>query len=121
RAIGARTYVVERDPVRALEAHIDGHSVGDPEAVLPAATMVVTATGGVRAVGADELALVADDAVLANAGHHDLEIDVDALAGMASRSYASADGVQTFVVGEREVHVLVSGSLVNIAGGSGHP
>lgn len=121
RAMGARTYVVERDPVRALEAHMDGHTVGAPEAVLPAATMVVTATGGMRAVGADELALVGDDVVLANAGHHDLEIDVEALTGMASRSYTSVHGVETFVVGGRELHVLAGGALVNIAGGSGHP
>ena len=122
RAMGARTYVVEVDPVRALEAHMDGHAVGPASAMLPAATMVVTATGGVRAVGAPEFPLLRHDAVLANAGHHDLEVDVDALAGASATPPAQArDGVATYRLGDKDIHVLAGGALVNIAGGMGHP
>ena len=121
RAMGARTYVVEFDPVRALEAHMDGHAVGSARDMLPAATMVVTATGGVRAIGAPEFAMLRDDVVLANAGHHDLEIDVHALAATATAIKPARDGVITYQLGDREIHLLVAGALVNIAGGMGHP
>jgi adenosylhomocysteinase len=120
RAMGARTYVIETDPVRALEAHMDGHTVGSANDVLPAATMVVTATGGVRAVGALDLPLLRHDVLLANAGHHDLEIDVDALTGAATACEQARDGVDTYRLGEREIHLLAGGALVNIAGGTGH-
>lgn len=121
RAMGALTYVIEADPVRALEAHLDGHTVGTAADVLPTGTMVVTATGGVRALGADELAHLRDDVVLANAGHHDLEIDVDALAAAADGVVRPREGVDTYRLGNRDVHLLSGGALVNIAGGSGHP
>lgn len=121
RAMGARTYVVEIDPVRALEAHMDGHAVGSAHDVLPAATMVVTATGGVRAIGAADFPLLRDDVILANAGHHDLEIDVEALDTAASAHEQARDGVMTYRLGDKEIHLLVGGALVNIAGGMGHP
>lgn len=120
RAMGARTYVVEIDPVRALEAHLDGHAVGSAQDTLPAATMVVTATGGVRAIGAAEFGLLRHDVVLANAGHHDLEIDVTALAA-AGQAEQARDGVTSYRLAGKDVHLLAGGALVNIAGGMGHP
>lgn len=121
RAMGARTAVIEIDPVRALEAHMDGHIVGAPDDVLPSAGMVVTATGGRRAIGEDDIEFLHHDVVLANAGHHDLEIDVEVLARSASSVDHPRQGVETYRIGDRDIHVLVSGALVNIAGGSGHP
>jgi len=122
RAMGARTYVVEIDPVRALEAHMDGHAVGAASDMLPAATMVVTATGGVRAIGASEFPMLPHNVVLANAGHHDLEIDIRALAAAAATPPKEArDGVVTYRLGDNDIHVLAGGALVNIAGGMGHP
>lgn len=120
RAMGARTYVIEIDPVRALEAHMDGHVVGSARDVLPAATMVVTATGGLRAIGAAEFPVLRHDVVLANAGHHDLEIDVTALAG-AGPAEQARHGVTSYRLADKDIHVLAGGALVNIAGGMGHP
>lgn len=121
RAMGARTYVIETDPVRALEAHMDGHTIGAAHDVLPDATMVITATGGMRAIGDRDFPHLRDDVVLANAGHHDLEIDVDALAAVASSSTKTRHGITTYRLHESDIHVLTGGALVNIAGGSGHP
>jgi adenosylhomocysteinase len=121
RALGARTHIVETDPIRALEAHMDGHVVGSAPDVLPAAEMIVTATGGVRALGAEELPFLSHDVVLANAGHSDREIDTDALRKAATSAHPSRNAVQTFRLGDRDVHLLTAGALVNIAGGSGHP
>jgi adenosylhomocysteinase len=121
RALGAHTYVIETDPVRALEAHMDGHTVGSAADVLPTAAMVFTATGGVRAIGEDDLPMLRHDVVLANAGHSDLEIDVEALRGAATSIDHPREAVETFRLGGRDVHLLASGALVNIAGGCGHP
>ncbi|ABD54496.1 adenosylhomocysteinase [Jannaschia sp. CCS1] len=129
----AQVRVIETDPVRALEVHMDGHRVGKAAAMLPGAQVVITATGGMRAIGAPEFAHLDDGVVLANAGHHDLEIDVAALAeiarGTAARRASDeaeerAEGqpdITTYQLAERAVHVLSNGALVNIAGGSGHP
>ncbi|HZS93614.1 MAG TPA: adenosylhomocysteinase [Chloroflexota bacterium] len=121
RSMGARTYVVEIDPVRALEAHVDGHTVEAAQDVLPQAGVVITATGGRRAIGAVDFPSLRDDVVLANAGHHDLEIDVEALAQSATAVDRPRNGVETYRLGDRAVHLLSGGALVNIAGGSGHP
>lgn len=121
RGMGARTFVTEVDPVRALEAHTDGHTVGSRGDIFPQADMIVTATGGMRAIAADDIQHLADDVVLANAGHHDLEVDTEALAAAASEVFESRPGVTSYRVGDRDLHVLAGGALVNIAGGSGHP
>ncbi len=121
KAMGARTAVIEIDSVRALEAQMDGHLVGPARDVLPTASFVITATGGMRAVGARDLDFLRDDVVLANAGHHDLEVDVEAIAAASGSMAAPRPGIDTYRVGERDLHVLTGGALVNIAGGSGHP
>ena len=121
KRMGAQTRVIECDPVRALEAHMDGHTVGAARDMLPGASVVVTATGGMRAIGSPEFRFLSTDVVLANAGHHDLEIDVDALGHAALSVSAPRPGIQTYRFGARDIHVLSGGALVNIAGGSGHP
>src|SRR5439155_20509608 len=118
---GGRVTVVEIDPVRALTAHIDGHRVAALADALPDADVVLTAPGLTEAVPAEALALVEDGAVPANAGHHDREIDVPALAASADVTIDARPGVRTYVVGDRRVHVLVDGALVNIAGLDGNP
>ena len=118
---GGRVTVVELDPVQALTAHMDGHRVAPLASALPEADIVVTATGSVEAVGADAFGYLKDGAILANAGHHDREIDVPALAAAADDVGETRRGVRTFVLGDRDVHVLVDGALVNIAGLDGNP
>ena len=83
KKMGADVRIVETDPVRAVEAHMDGNTVGAAKELVPGASMIITATGGMRAIGEPELRVVDHDAILANAGHHDLEVDVDTLAKMA--------------------------------------
>ena len=115
---GARVTVVEIDPVKALEAYMDGHRVAGAAGGLADADVVVTATGDVGVLGRDGLALLKDGAVLANAGHDDREIDVEALGpGEEVRP-----GVTRHELGGgRAVYLLVGGRLVNIAGADGHP
>lgn len=119
-AMRAQVRVVEVDPVRALEAHMDGHRVGTAANMLPGAQFVITATGGMRAIGAPEFTFLEDGVVLANAGHHDLEVDVASLAQSAT-GRDGPEGITTYRLGARDIHVLSNGALMNIAGGSGHP
>ena len=119
--LGGRVTVVEIDPVRALTAHMDGFRVAPLASALPTADVVVTATGLTEALPADSLRLLKDGVVLANAGHHDREIDVAALAGSADEEIDARPGVTTYVTDGRRAHVLVGGALVNIAGLDGNP
>jgi adenosylhomocysteinase len=120
-ALGARVVAVETDPICGLEALTDGHDVADLRTALSEADLVITATGGLRAVAAEHVDALRDGVVLANAGHHDLEIDVPALRAAADAVDEPRPGVTRFRVGGRSVHVLSEGALVNIAGGLGHP
>jgi adenosylhomocysteinase len=116
--LGARVLVVEVDPVAALEAYMDGHAVMRLEDALPQAEFVLTATGGIDALAGEALADLTDGAILANAGHHDREIDVEAL--------GPGEEVRPGVTRHELPHggsvfLLVDGRLVNIAGAEGHP
>jgi adenosylhomocysteinase len=119
--LGGRVTVVELDPVRALTAHMDGYRVAPLMSALPDADVVLTATGLIEAVGAEAFPYLKDGALLANAGHHDREIDVPALAAEADEVIDARPKVKTYVLGKRRVHVLVDGALVNIAGLDGNP
>lgn len=122
RAMGGTAVIVEIDAVKALEAFMDGHRVATAAQALPTADFVITATGGLRAVAARHFGLLADGVILANAGHHDLEVDVDALAAAARSSTEVREGIHRYDLPDgRGIHVLVQGALVNIAGGLGHP
>lgn len=121
RALGARVVAVEHDPIRALEAHTDGHDVADLRTAISGADIVITATGGLRAIGKDHLDSLPGDVILANAGHHDHEIDVPAIEAAAAHSEDVRPGVTRHHLGRHNVYVLSGGALVNIAGGLGHP
>jgi len=121
RGLGARVIAVDHDPIKALEAHTDGHRVSDLRTALSRADIVVTATGGMRAISTEHFESLAPNVVLANAGHHDHEIDVPALEEAAKGSQEVRPGVTRYDLGDRKVFVLSGGALVNIAGGLGHP
>jgi adenosylhomocysteinase len=118
RGQGGRVTVVEVDPVAALEAHMDGHRVARLEDALPDADVVVTATGAADAVPAEALHLLKDGVVLANGGHHEREIAIDALGrGEEVRPSVTAHELR----GGGHAYVLVGGRQTNVAGGDGHP
>jgi adenosylhomocysteinase len=100
---------------------MDGHRIAARADALEDADYVLTATGGIEAIGRDDFALLKDGAVLANAGHHDREIDVKALEELAGPAEEVRPGVERFVLDGRRIYVLVRGALVNIAGLDGNP
>ncbi len=122
RALGMKVTVVEVDPIPALEAFMDGHRVARLADAVPTADLIVTATGGIKALAGQALALAKDGVLIANVGHHDLEIDQPALEFMAASSEVMRPGVTRYTLADgRSLFLLADGRLVNIAGSDGHP
>jgi adenosylhomocysteinase len=117
---GGRVTVVELDPVQALRAHMDGYRVAPLAEAVEDADFVITATGKIAAVTAEVFPHLKDKVVLANAGHHNREIDVTALAAQGEAAEVRP-GVTRYENGGKSAYVLVDGALVNIAGGDGNP
>ena len=121
--LGASVVVTEIDPARALEAVLDGHRVLPMAEAAPLADVVVTATGSRDVLTAEHLPLLRDGAVLANAGHFDVEVDVAALEATAVHvSRRVRPHVDEYVLpsGAR-VLLLAQGRLVNLSAADGHP
>ena len=118
RGQGGRVTVVEVEPVAALEAHMDGHRVARLEDALPDADVVIAATGAIDAVPADAIPLLKDGVLLANGGHHERELALDALGpGVEARPGVVAHEIP----GGGTAYVLAEGRQTNVAGGDGHP
>ena len=115
----AKVTLCEIDPVKRLEAHLDGFMVGDIDAVTTDADVVITSTGATHVLTTHHLSHFRDGVILINAGHFPDEIDV---AGMAMSptvisSSATSDGITTFTTSAgRLVHVLAGGHMVNLNG-----
>ena len=120
--LGARVLIAELDPVKAVEARMEGYEVVSLAEGMERADFVVTATGQDGVIGQEELARCRDGALLANAGHFGYEIDKDSLARLAKEHHKARDGVEAYIlVDGRTLYLLGEGELVNLALGDGHP
>jgi adenosylhomocysteinase len=120
--LGAKVIVTEIDPRRALEAHMDGYHVMTMDEAAGLGDIFVTTTGNVGVIAENHFKKLKDGAILANAGHFNVEIDVDWLHKHADKVIIR-DGIETFMMKKKAVHVLAEGRLVNLATpkGMGHP
>lgn len=123
RGAGAHVVVTEVDPGRALEAVLDGHRVLPMDQAAGLADVLVTATGSLHVLTTRHLPLLRDGAVLANAGHFDVEVDVTALeAGAEAVHRRVRPHVDEYVLpGGRRVLLLAEGRLANLSAADGHP
>jgi adenosylhomocysteinase len=122
RGMGAEVTVTEVDPVKAIEARFEGYRVLPIRDALPEADFVVTATGNTDVVGPDHIPLLKDGAVLANAGHFDVEISKPGLRRHSSKVNAKRVNLTEYHLKNGRRALLVSeGRLVNLAAGEGHP
>lgn len=120
--MGARVIVTEVDPVRALEAVMDGFDVRPIGDAVKVADFLCTVTGGEHVVAREHFAALKDGAIVANAGHFDVELDVAALADLAvDRRQIRPSLVAYRLQDGRTVHLLADGRLVNLAAAEGHP
>ncbi len=119
RGMGANVIVTEVDPVRALEAVMDGFRVMPMEDAAREGDIFVTVTGDRAVIREEHFRLMKDGAMLANAGHFNVEIDAAALRKYPHRKLR--DNVEEYEVGGRRLYLLAEGRLVNLAAAEGHP
>ncbi|MBN9607172.1 MAG: adenosylhomocysteinase [Actinomycetales bacterium] len=109
--------VVDADPVKRLEANLDGYDVRDREQALRDADIVITITGRAGILTAADLDLLRDDVIVANAGHLPWEIEVDEWRSAAAAVEPSTPGLETLRMADgRRIHLAGAGHMVNLAG-----
>ena len=122
RGMGAWTIVTEVDPIRALEAAMDGHDVMTIEEAARTGDIFITLTGGLKAIGREHLELMKDGAVIANSGHFNVEIDIEALEEMADGKQRLRPFLDEYLMEDgRRLYLLAEGRLVNLSAAEGHP
>jgi adenosylhomocysteinase len=122
RGLGASVIVTEVDPTRALEAAMDGFRVMSGNEAARYGDIFVTVTGNKHVLRAVHFEVMKDGAILANAGHFDIEIDLKGLKAMSSGQREVRKEVVEFALeGDRKIYVLSDGRLVNLAAAEGHP
>jgi len=122
RGMGANVIVTEVDPLRALEAVMDGYRVMPMTAAAPIGDIFVTSTGDKNVIDRQHFALMKDGAMLANSGHFNVEINLPALAEMAVKKVQAREFVEQFTLADgRKISVLGEGRLINLAAAEGHP
>lgn len=122
KGLGARVIVTEIDPVKAIEAVMDGFDVMPMSEAAARGDIFVTVTGCKDVIRREHFEKMKDGAILCNAGHFDVEINLSELAGLAVRRYEARENIEGFVLKDgRALFVLAQGRLVNLASGDGHP
>jgi adenosylhomocysteinase len=123
RGLGAQVIVTEVDPIKALEAVMDGYQVVPMEEAARIGDLFVTLTGNKHILRAEHFEAMKDGAVIANAGHFNVEIDIPALEGLAAgKKERLRDYVDQYTLATgRRLNLLGEGRLINLAAAEGHP
>ena len=122
KGMGAHTIVTEVDPIRALEAAMDGHQVMTMDEAAKIGDIFITLTGNMHAIGKSHLEVIKDGAIVANSGHFDVEIDIESLEEMADGKQSVREFVDEYLLDDgRKVYVLGQGRLINLVAAEGHP
>lgn len=122
KGLGARVIVTEIDPLRALEATMDGYEVMPILDAARIGDIFVTATGDINVISKDSFGLMKDGAILCNTGHFNVEIDIDTLKKMSKKRRIIRDYVEEFTLkAGKRLYILGEGRLINLAAAEGHP
>ncbi len=122
RGAGARVIVTEVEPLKALEAVMDGFEVMPMTEAATVGDVFVTVTGDTSVIREEHFRLMKDGAIVANSGHFNVEIDLEKLASIADGPPRTVrDFVEEYVVNGRRIFVLGEGRLINLAAAEGHP
>jgi adenosylhomocysteinase len=122
RGMGSHVIVTEVDPLRALEAVMDGFEVLSMPAAAKIGDIFCTATGDKHVISREHLSEMKDGAILANTGHFNVEIDIPALKSLASETRHAREFVEEFTLEDgRRLYLVADGRLVNLAAAEGHP
>ena len=122
QGMGARVIVTETDPIRALEAYMDGYEVMPMDEAAKHGDIFVTVTGCSGVIRKEHYESMKDGAILSNAGHFDVEVDIAGLKDYALDSYEARHNIQAYVLPSgKTLFVIAQGRLVNLAAADGHP
>jgi adenosylhomocysteinase len=122
KGLGARVTITEVDPVRALEAAMEGYEVMTMDEAAPLGDIFVCATGCNKVITSRHFEKMKDGVLLSNAGHFDVEVDKDDLHSLATEVFPRKNDITGFRMEDgRILNLLADGRLVNLAAGNGHP
>lgn len=122
KGLGAKVIVTEVDPIRAIEAVMDGFTVLPMAQAAPLGDCFITVTGCHGVIRPEHMLLMKEGAMLSNAGHFDVEVDVAGLRKLAQSSFPVRNNIEGFLLPNGvTVYLLAQGRLVNLAAGDGHP
>ena len=121
RGMGANVTVTEVDEIRALEAVMDGFRVARMDEAANYGDIFITTTGNKDVIREEHIRRMKDGAILANAGHFNVEIDINALERMAKDKKEIRKYVTEYDLGDKRVYLLAEGRLVNLVAADGHP
>ena len=122
RGMGAHVIVTEINAVRALEAVMDGFTVMPGIEAAKVGEVFITVTGGLHTIGKEQMAVMADGAILANSGHFNVEIDIPSLQEVAISHREIRPFVEEYVLPSgRKLYLLGEGRLINLVAAEGHP
>jgi adenosylhomocysteinase len=120
--LGANVIVTEIDPIKALEAAMDGFRVMPMEQAAPLADFIVTATGNKHVIDANTYAVIKHGCVIANSGHFNVEINIPALEALAVEKKQPRTFIDQYILADgRQINLLGEGRLINLASAEGHP
>ena len=118
----ADVVVLEVDPLRALEAIMDGYRVMPMAVAAPIGDIFITATGDIHVIRKEHFEVMKDGAIVANTGHFNVEIDIPALEGLAKSTRKMREFVEEYTMADgRNIYLLGEGRLINLAAAEGHP
>ncbi|KIL34642.1 S-adenosyl-L-homocysteine hydrolase [Cohnella kolymensis] len=122
KGLGANVVVTEVDAIRAVEAYMDGFTVLSMDEAAKVGEFFVTVTGNKDVIRGEHIANMKDGAILSNAGHFDVEVNLVELAAMSVSKRTVRRNIEEYQLKDgRKIYVLAEGRLVNLAAGDGHP
>ncbi len=122
KGLGAKVIVTEVDPIKAVEAYMDGFEVMSMHEAAKHGDYFVTVTGNKDCISKEHFQQMKDGAILANAGHFDVEVNVKELEALAAAKRTVRKNIEEYQLNDgRKIYLLAEGRLVNLAAGDGHP
>ena len=121
KGLGSRVIVTEIDPIKALEAKMDGFEVMPLLDAISQADIAISVTGNKHVIDEAHIKKAKDGVILAQAGHFDVEINIPSLKKLAEKVRTARPMVEEYVIGKKRVYLLAGGRLVNLAAAEGHP
>ena len=121
KGLGAKVIVTEVDPIKAIEAYMDGFQVMPMNEAAVLGDFFITVTGNINVITAEHFKAMRDGAILANAGHFDVEVCKSDLRKLAIEIKEVKPNIEEYTLAHNKIYLLADGRLVNLAAGDGHP